>query len=284
MFFKKRNFIIFILLSCFFVQAGKTRDLFKAVQSNNIEKVRRLIERGADVNSDEGWFDQSPLHQVQSLQVAKLLMNAGANVNALDYGGDTPLSLAKSPKIAAFFIEAGANPHAKLDDEFDISVLEWNSNVRRGMRLVQQRRRQRQREQQRLREQQQRERQRLREQQKRSEQKQQQAQIESMLSGDSICKYTGDSSEIKTAQCGQNHLCLAEVSCSFKLGVSAPSSIRLIRSYQAVCSALPKGQCPTADQCVLDRSVVTAERSSKKAGKKKRRRRQRRSESRRGSR
>ena len=69
------------------------------------------------------------------------------------------------------------------------------------------------------------------------------------------CEYTSGYSKIKAIQCGQRNLCIAEVSCSFNVGV-APITIRVSRSYQTVCSALGNGECPEANDCALDRSVV----------------------------
>src|SRR6478672_3201484 len=60
------------------------------------EKIRRLIELGADVNAIEK-IGFTPLHfaaQEKKLEIAQLLVDHGANVNAQDKHGNTPLGRA----------------------------------------------------------------------------------------------------------------------------------------------------------------------------------------------
>ena len=71
------------------------------------------------------------------------------------------------------------------------------------------------------------------------------------------CQYTTKSSQIQATQCGRRHICMAEVSCGFS--VDLDSDILIERNFQVVCSSLPNGECPEANDCALDRSVVEAE-------------------------
>lgn len=78
--------------------------------------VKRLLELGIDPNGRAYGF-KTPLHFLlawewvedanDSLAVAKVLVDAGADVNAADDNGDTPLSLTignlKYRKIAEYF-------------------------------------------------------------------------------------------------------------------------------------------------------------------------------------
>ena len=77
------------------------------------------------------------------------------------------------------------------------------------------------------------------------------------ISSTTVCEYITELSKIKNEQCGSRNVCIAEVSCGFSVGVD--SDIQIERNFQAVCSSLSNGECPTANDCVMDRSMVEAE-------------------------
>ncbi len=58
-------------------------DLFQAVQSGNVQVVEMLLARGANVNVKREQNGQTPLHVVTNPEIAKLLLDHGADVNAL---------------------------------------------------------------------------------------------------------------------------------------------------------------------------------------------------------
>ena len=82
------------------------RDLWQAVEDGNVQNVRSLLEQKADPNHEvfrsEEWVkvNYPPLHTAcrdGNLEIAKKLVNAGANVDANDRAdGSTPLHLACS--------------------------------------------------------------------------------------------------------------------------------------------------------------------------------------------
>ena len=75
-----------------------------------IDKVRQLIDSGADVNEkdEEG---RSVLMRTSLISVARMLIEAGADVNAVDQDGKTALmgaSLMGRKEVVEFLIQKGA--------------------------------------------------------------------------------------------------------------------------------------------------------------------------------
>lgn len=251
--------IIFIFLPCFFVQLAQGRSvshlqkaLREAIESDDIRIARGLLEAGANANDLSGW---GLLHSVQSTQMAKLLMNAGASVNAPNSYGSTPLYYTiRSPELTELFVNAGVTDlNAKnkkgntilhdvestevaeilINAGADVNVknkrgetsLQNNRFVREAVSLINLKKRQ------------------------------DFLAIEPSLS-DLSCQYVAGFSKIRAVQCGRRDLCIGEVSCSFEVGI-AKDTIPITQTYQAFCEAPSNGKCPLpADDCVLDQSVV----------------------------
>jgi ankyrin repeat protein len=88
-----------------------------AVQENDLEKVKKLIDEGCDPN----YFDDisfTPLHyaiQNENLDIAQYLIDHGSDVNACENekAGNTPLAEVAqecSVQTAQFLIQKGADP------------------------------------------------------------------------------------------------------------------------------------------------------------------------------
>ena len=93
--------------------------LHQAVIDGNIEAVKQHIAAGADVNAkDENGV--TPLHWTETEEIAELLIAAGADVNAKDNRGDTPLDTAirrKRPETADLLRKHGGKTKRELKAE-----------------------------------------------------------------------------------------------------------------------------------------------------------------------
>ena len=84
----------------------------------DLEIATLLIEAGANVNAENkhGWTPLSAACTVGDLEMVTLLIEAGADVNAKNMNGNTPLHVACSEgrlEIATLLIEEGADVNAK---------------------------------------------------------------------------------------------------------------------------------------------------------------------------
>jgi len=98
--------------------------LMKAAREGHIEIVRLLVANGADINasSPQGgttalFFALQKLYNPNNTKTANFLITKGANVNARNFRGATPLHMGlDSIEITNSLIEKGANVNAKDND------------------------------------------------------------------------------------------------------------------------------------------------------------------------
>jgi ankyrin repeat protein len=91
---------------------GRTA-LHEAARRCDVEIARLLLSRGANVNKRNRWGG-TPLHEAACPEVAELLIQHGAEINARDDDGKTPLHrLVYSPALVALLLRAGADPNAR---------------------------------------------------------------------------------------------------------------------------------------------------------------------------
>ncbi|CAF1083618.1 unnamed protein product [Rotaria sp. Silwood1] len=100
--------------------------LLCSIRFQNEVLLRKLIERGVDINAPNPETGISPLMLAAELgyiNMCNILIDAGANINACDHANNTALHLAiqgfgdKMPVIQAL-IEHGADPNIANDDGF----------------------------------------------------------------------------------------------------------------------------------------------------------------------
>jgi len=88
-------------------------NLFDAVQYGSLPDVKRLIAAGEDVN-ERDISDSTPIFKVEEGDIAKALIDAGAEIHATDEDGFTPLHSARqNESVARVLVDAGANISAK---------------------------------------------------------------------------------------------------------------------------------------------------------------------------
>jgi len=104
------------------------KDLLYAAREGDIEAVKRLLAKGADVNAKDNWgitalmWTAWPGHT----EIVNLLISKGADVNAKDKNGRTALMEAAAgghTEIVEMLMERGADVNSK--DNYGITTLFW---------------------------------------------------------------------------------------------------------------------------------------------------------------
>ena len=102
--------------------------LCEAAWMGKAEAVKLLIKEGADINATDG-LGWTPLHEAAWMgraEVARLLIEKGADVNATDREGNIPLHRAVKrgrAEVARLLIEKGADVNAT--DNHGYTPLHW---------------------------------------------------------------------------------------------------------------------------------------------------------------
>lgn len=106
------------------VSGQGTWPLHRASEAGNAVIVAYLLEHGAQVDLTS--TGETALHAAvrsDSLATVATLLDAGANPNAPDVDGWTPLFCLRSPEVARLLVERGASPAAS--DQCDFPVRRW---------------------------------------------------------------------------------------------------------------------------------------------------------------
>jgi cytochrome c len=94
-------------------------DPHQAARTGRVDDLRAYIEDGGDVNTPgHGQLLRTPLHmaiETNHVEAARLLLDLGADVNALDYRKKGPLHYAAGVgivELVELLLERGANPNS----------------------------------------------------------------------------------------------------------------------------------------------------------------------------
>ncbi|HEY6805687.1 MAG TPA: ankyrin repeat domain-containing protein [Pyrinomonadaceae bacterium] len=107
-----------------FAQRQIDEDFLNAVQQKDLTKINQLLSQGANINARSrinGYFALQYAINWPSLDLVKLLIDKGANVNIADDGGNTALTEAAGrhgpeyTAIVKYLIARGADIHADHD-------------------------------------------------------------------------------------------------------------------------------------------------------------------------
>lgn len=86
--------------------------LYNAVEKGYRNIVTALLCYGADPNLRHNYTGSYPLNICEDVKIAQMLLDCGANVNAVDIEGSTPLhfnSIEGNLKMVKFLVKNGAN-------------------------------------------------------------------------------------------------------------------------------------------------------------------------------
>ena len=110
------------LVGCATPPSAPALALWDAVELGRIEVVRQHLAAGTDVNDRGGITGLTALHQAAfhgHAEIAALLIEAGADVNAASRRGETPLHSTvywEHREVAALLLANGAAVNAKLEN------------------------------------------------------------------------------------------------------------------------------------------------------------------------
>ena len=96
--------------------------MLEGIKQNDLKKVAWALNLGLDINTLLDGF--TPLHLAaygDNMELAKLLIDSGADLEAKNENGETPLHLAAwgdNIEIAKFLIDSGADVNAKTNYGF----------------------------------------------------------------------------------------------------------------------------------------------------------------------
>ncbi len=98
-------------------------------EENYTEIVELIINSGADINSHESFLKETPLHRIcarfnPNFRIIKLLLDKGADVNAVNISGKTPVfycTFSYSVELLNLLVQYGAD--LNIRDKYNNTLL-----------------------------------------------------------------------------------------------------------------------------------------------------------------
>lgn len=112
-----------------------TPPIFSAVWRGDEAMLRLLLAKGAKVNPEPGKKGYTPLHNATTTNIARILIEAGAAVDALNNDNQSPLHAsagAGNREVVEVLLAAGANPNLKDKDgktPLHLAAANWRASV-----------------------------------------------------------------------------------------------------------------------------------------------------------
>ncbi|KAJ1860940.1 hypothetical protein LPJ73_001180 [Coemansia sp. RSA 2703] len=94
-------------------------NIWTAASDGDIDRVRALIEENKELVNAKDQNGYTPMHAASSwkhIELLKLLVSSGGDVNIRDTDGDTPLHICEDKECALFLLDHGADPKAENDE------------------------------------------------------------------------------------------------------------------------------------------------------------------------
>lgn len=90
-------------------------NIWIAAADNNIQRVEEFLSSGSFTANSKDQNGYTPVHAAAEyghLDLVRLLIEKGGNINIQDNDGDTPLHACEQPGVAEFLVKLGANLNA----------------------------------------------------------------------------------------------------------------------------------------------------------------------------